>query len=319
MNMFLRDTPGRTCIQREDFFSVAIISFNRFHRLKHLIDTIHKHADMPFEICVSDDGGALYDDFNFIKDYKDKISHIAVNMGLNKGMHVNANNAISLTRSKYVAVLTDDMEITRPFMRSSVNILKHAPYVGTIHLQDNTRGGVDCNFVCCKTPTGEKYGVGVYPGAASCVFRKDYWYEVGGFSEDDMYGDLPFGNKGWLRGYFTAFMEGGIFARDTDKTPAGHTSDSSGKSITNGYTNYPKLFRVPEAKLRAWGMDRQNQCSQRNIQGRKVDFNEFQMDGWSEYQRDSVIDGQVNWILLEAKYHKRFIEQLKLDALPVQR
>ena len=66
--MFLRDTPGRTAIHNEDFCSVGIVSFNRHDRLKRLIDSIHKHADMPFELVISDDGGNLYNDFNFIND-----------------------------------------------------------------------------------------------------------------------------------------------------------------------------------------------------------------------------------------------------------
>ena len=59
MSAFLRDDPGRTAIHNQDFFSVAIVSFKRFHPLHHLIESIHRPAEMPFGIVVSYDGGAL--------------------------------------------------------------------------------------------------------------------------------------------------------------------------------------------------------------------------------------------------------------------
>jgi glycosyltransferase involved in cell wall biosynthesis len=325
MTMFLRDTPGRTAIHNEDFFSVAIVSFNRFHRLKHLIDSIHKHADMPFEIVVSDDGGALYNDFNFINSFKDKISHIAVNLGRNKGLHVNANTAISLTRSKYVLVINDDIEILKPFMRQSVNVLKNAPYIGSLYLEAATLNGKatrknldDIGLIECQTASGNCFAAGLLMGAAAPVFRKEYWHEVGGYSEDDIYGDIPFNNKGFLKGYFMGILPDGPYSRDTDKgSPTGGSEDSSGKYIDVGYANYPKIFGWTAANQLINDKARAQDCSQRNAKGRASgEFNEFGLEGWYDYMKEVLQGGKINWELLESKYHKRFIEHLKRDALP---
>jgi glycosyltransferase involved in cell wall biosynthesis len=321
MSMFLRDTPGRTAIHNEDFFSVAIVSFNRFDRLKHLIDTIHQHADMPFEITVSDDGGALYNDFNFIRDIKDKVSHVAVNLGRNKGLHVNANNAVSLTRSKYCLVVNDDIEILKPFMRKSVNILKNCPYVGSIFLEGSFNGSSPpehhdaAGILEFCTPDGTRFGCHMYMGAAAPVFRKDYWYEVGGYAEDDIYGDLPFNTKGYLRGYMAAAMTDGPYSRDTDKgSPTGGSEHSSGKFIDVGYANYPKIFGWSVAQQLANDKQRANACSQRNATGRSSgDFNEYGIEGWAPYGKAVISGGNIDWNLLESKYHKRFISEMKRD------
>jgi glycosyltransferase involved in cell wall biosynthesis len=265
----------------------------------------------------------LYNDFNFINELKPKISHIAVNLGRNKGLHVNANNAIALTRSKYVLIINDDIEILKPFMRECVAVLKHAPYVGSIYLNGNfnnihadlhDRDGV----IGCRTPTGSEYGVGCFIGSSCPVFRKEYWYEVGGYSEDDIYGDIPFNNKGWLKGYFTALLSGGSYARDTDKnSPTGGSEDSSGKFIDVGYANYPKLFGVSEQNQLKMDKDRAIACSMRNAAGRQSgDFNEFGNEGWYKYMKEVTNKGEIDWALLESKYHKRFTDQLKKDLLP---
>lgn len=324
MTMFLRDTPGRTAIHNEDFFSVAIVSLNRFDRLHHLIDSIHEHADMPFEIVVSDDGGALYNDFNFINNLKDKISHVAVNLGRNKGLHVNANNAIALTRSKYVLVINDDIEILKPFMRKSVGILKHAPYIGSLYLEAGTLGSDtpkeildSVGLIECCTPSGQGYGASIFMGAAAPVFRKEYWHEVGGYSEDDIYGDIPFNTKGFLKGYFMGVIQDGPYSRDTDKTsPTGGSEDSSGKYITVGYANYPKIFGWTPSQQLIRDKERANACSQRNAQGRASgDFNEFGNEGWYEYLKEVTKGGKINWELLESKFHHRFIASLKRDVV----
>ena len=322
--MFLKDTPGRTCIHNEDFCSIGIVSFNRHARLNKLIDSIHKHADMPFELVVSDDGGLLYDNYNFISGIKDRVSHVAVNLGRNKGLHVNSNTAVSMTRSKYVMLFYDDVEIEAPFMRECVNTLRTAPYVGVIYLGNSynanghksdldtagiiaakTTSGIDLSLMC-------KHG-----GTWAAAFRKDYWYEVGGYSEDDIYGDLPFINKGWKKGYFAAVLNGPQRARDMDKDVHGHTNDSTGKFTTTGFANYPKLFRVKENKLMDWDRERGVKCAYRNHSGRAEKFNDYDQHSWSEYMETVTNTGKIDWDILKSNYHGRFIDQLKRDVLPM--
>ncbi len=318
--MFLRDDlPGRTAIHNENFCSVAIVSFNRHHRLRPLIESIHEHADMPFELVVSDDGGSLYDDFNFIRDLRDQVSHFAVNLGKNKGLHVNANTSVSLTRSKYVVLLADDAKIVAPFMRKAVNVLEHAPYVGTMYLGEAYQGVCSTGGVIeCKTPEGQHYGLHCGVGSSwAAAFRKSYWYEVGGYSEDSMYGDIPFANKGWLKGYFSCLLEGEISAVDTDKDEQQLTQDSTGKFTEGLYCNYPKIFGIDEQTLRSWSVARHIECGRRTEDGRNIPLSEFSWVDWQHDYMRSVTEGAghpINWEIL-SKHHSRFREEIDRDAI----
>jgi hypothetical protein len=54
MNMFMRDIGNHGSMWKQDFMSVGVISFNRFDLLKRTIESVHKHADMPFELILVD-------------------------------------------------------------------------------------------------------------------------------------------------------------------------------------------------------------------------------------------------------------------------
>ena len=320
--MFLKDTPGRTAMHNEDFCSVALISYNRHDRLKHLIDSVHRHADMPFELVISDDGGNLYNDYNFINEFKHKISRININLGRNMGLHVNANNAIAMTRSKNVVLLCDDAEILAPFMRRAVQVLNHAPYVGTVVLSgqmpapplpEDPRATVPGN-IFCKTPEGLRYGLTLgYGGTWAVAFRKDYWLEVGGYSEDSIYGDIESMNKGYERGYFNCRLEGDLPARDTDKDEKGLAHNSCGEFLQGGMQNYPRIFGISDDSLKVMDRQRSADCGRRVNEGRARPLNEFSWD-WQDYLIDATADGTVQWDKLEQR-HGRFLDQIKKDTI----
>jgi len=318
MSEFLRTFPGRASIHNEDFCSIAIVSFNRHDRLKRLIDSIHKHADMPFELVVSDDGGLLYDNYDFISEIKDKVSHVAVNLGRNKGLHVNANTAVSLTRSKNVILLYDDVEVLAPFMRRTTDLLNSAPYVGTVYLghsynENGLKSDVDsAGIISCTNPQAGHYSLLCKHGGGWAIgFRKSYWYEVGGYSEYSIYGDMPFINKGWKLGYFSCILSGSRLANDMDKDAKGRTHDSSGRFIKVGYTNYPKIFGVPDSKLIKWDRQRASVCAGANHHGRTTKFNDYDCDSWSDYMETVTKTGKIDWDILKNGHHGRFIDDLK--------
>lgn len=330
-DLFLRNVPGNRGIHNEDFVSIAITSFNRHDMMERLIDSIHRHADMPYEISVSDDGGALYDNYDFLKRIKNKVSHVAVNMGRNKGLHVNTNVAISLTRSKYVINFYEDVEVKTPFMKRAVEVLKHAPYVGIIYLDD--RVNEDHAKIRCKTTSGLEYNVFCHNGSEwATAFRREYWCEVGGYAEDDIYGDLPFNNRGWKKGYFSCTLEGPNMSEDMDKIideqGIWRSNDTSGKFIDGGYANYPKIFGIPDTKLREMDAKRIYECSTWNHLERTADreaseaeiytpvFTDVGCRNWKRYIDRSLSTGDVNWELLE-RHHSRYLQNLKNDFVKV--
>jgi hypothetical protein len=277
---------------------------------------------MPFELVISDDGGNLYSDFNFINEIKDKVSRINVNLGRNMGLHVNANNAIAMTRSKNVMLLYDDAEVLAPFMRRAVQVLNHAPYVGTLLLSgsmpaaplpEDPRATVPGN-IFCKTPEGLHYGLTLaYGGTWATAFRKDYWLEVGGYSEDSIYGDVESIAKGYEKGYFSCRVAGDRPARDTDKDEQGLAHDSTGKFLQGGGQNYPRIFGIDDAALKGKDRERSHACGSRVNEGRARPLNEFSWD-WQDYLTDATADGTVQWDKLEQR-HGRFLDQVKKDTI----
>ncbi len=331
--MFLRDAPGRTAMHNEDFCSVALVSHNRHDRLNRLIDSVHQHADMPFELVVSEDAGERFADYNFIQGLKGRVSHLSLNLGWNKGLHVNANNAVSMTRSKYVFLLYDDVEILAPFMRRAVNVLEQAPYMGVMYLgaglsvpggptlrPGDRVGGPGPGVMHCRTPQGTDFGIFCNVGASWATgFRRAYWEEVGGYTEDSEYGDIPFLNKGWERGYFSGMLAGSQVAEDKDKDEHAMSHDSSqlpAKGATNGNCNYPKIFRVDPGTLDGWSRDRSTQCARRQHELRySTSFSEWTWGDWHKEYMCHAWDGtNINWEVLD-RFHSRFLEQVKRDAI----
>jgi glycosyltransferase involved in cell wall biosynthesis len=324
-NIFLRDDiEGRACIHNEDFCSVAIISFNRHDMLLNAIESVHKYADMPFEIVVSDDGGFIYNDFNFINSIKDKVSHIAINLGKNMGLAVNANMAIGMTRSKYVVVISDDTEITKPFMRETVSVLKTAPYIGVIYLgtshdtsPDNFKSLVCSGFLPMKTSSGQEVSLFLQHGASwANAFTKEYWYHVGGYSEDDVYGDMPFINKGWFQGYFSAAIRGGPFVIDIDTIGQKYNRTRSSLNFMANeiLCHYPKIFIIKNEDIDRWSGERSIACGRRNHEGRQKVLNDYDCDGWRSYMNNMTEGGVIHWDRFKSP-HDRFLFEIKRDVI----
>jgi hypothetical protein len=317
--MFLRDTPSRTAMHKENFISVAVASNDRFDLLHRVLDAVHKHADMPFEIVVADDAGHRHGDLSVFQQFRDKVSRLAVNCGDNMGLAVNANQAIAATRGRNVVFLSDDSLVLRPFMREVFTALDEAPYVGVLYLGQTyspdaafvevaRRDG----FVRARTRSGSRLALHCMHGSSwACAFRRDYWTEVGGYSEDDVYGDLPFINKGWARGYFSAGIAGPQIAYDIDVAELGKTRGSIGHARHGSHTHYPRLFSVPLDRQAVMAQERVNECSARNHLGRAERFNEFDCVDWSAYMREVTASGRVDWSRLTR--HGRFRVELEPD------
>ncbi|KKN39030.1 hypothetical protein LCGC14_0747540 [marine sediment metagenome] len=325
--MFLRDAPGRTAIHNEDFCSVALVSHNRPHRLRPLIDSIHEHADMPFELVVSEDGGMQWQNCDFAQELRAKTSHLSINFGRNKGLHVNANNAVSMTRGKNVFLLYDDVLITEPFMRKACDILDQAPYVGVMYLGQGMQSLTDPEhttgpgIIHCRTSTGNDFSIHCALGGSwASAFRKSYWLEVGGYTEDSGFGDIPFINKGWERGYFSVIPGGTAVAVDTDKDHEAKTHDSSllpEKGVTNGCCNYPRIFNLNEGvNLDRISKQRDVACFRRQEELRyAAPFSEWTWGDWhDEYMCKAWNGSEMNWEVLE-RFHSRFLEQVKRDVV----
>jgi hypothetical protein len=202
-------------------------------------------------------------------------------------------------------------------MRKIQRVLDDAPYVGAAYLGSAYRPDSDTRAetmrhggnIDVQTPGGHKIRLGTMHGSSWAMgFRKEYWYEVGGYSEDDIYGDLPFINKGWFKGYLSAYLEEGPFASDL-----GHKEGTRTTVWVNNICNhYPRLFNMDEATLKRWHTQRHVENARRNHESRAAKFNEYGADGWREYMKEIVAGESVNWDKF-AETHSRFLNRIRKD------
>ena len=185
-----------------EFFSIVVPYFRRPHYLKMLVNSIHKYADMPFEIIVHDDRGI---DLSSL-DVKDKVSTIILNTGLNLGLAPALNRAISVANSEYILRLDHDCIMTKPCLKAYTEVLKK-PYVGVLAPMGDPHPITGPEYIQCDDGTKFTFMSGI-ADATMAVFRKSFWSEVGGFVDDVVSGcaDTPIYYKSWKYGYFRAVV-----------------------------------------------------------------------------------------------------------------
>lgn len=242
MDFIRDDVDFRRFENRTEYVSVVITYVNnperpqakRWELLENCIDSIHRHADYPFEIIVVDDSGL---DLTTL-DVKDRISTLVLNMGKPLKQNVQQNRGIKCASSKYIIRIEDDCEITRPCFKGIMNVLDK-PYVGFI----NPEAVHPVEYLMHR---GTKFIIGGGIGGAWCnCFRKDVWKEVGGLPEWSHQSNPPFCHRMLKHGYWRAYLEGDAFSRNVDK------EDYGGERSTHlvfRRNHYPKLFKMSEAE-----------------------------------------------------------------------
>jgi len=232
------------------FISIVILSYTRPKHLKNLVDSIHAHADMPFEIIISDDGsGPLHQD-EILNGLHEHVSTLLFNTGVNMGIAASANRGAGVASSDYILVMNDDTLMTKPALRDIKRVLD-VPYVGVFgpwfnRFDPSPRGEEELVHV---RPQGfDLYLTSLPSGSSIFAFRKQIWQEVGGFPQ--VYhngGDIAFIHKVCGSGYFNAqvpqsrqecFLNVDASEGYTDSTYTRSEFDSS----------YPRLFRAPNLR-----------------------------------------------------------------------
>lgn len=279
-------------LHNDEYFSIVIPYFLQKNFLKRLVDSIHKYADMPFEIIIHDDHG---EDLTSL-DVKDRVSTIILNQGLNFGIATASNRAIKLATSKYVLFLNHDCEMLAPCLRDYANVLDKL-YVGVISPYGD---GYPLQTRECIVSNGTKFSL--MHGIAACctlAFRKDVWEDIGGFEEETISGcgDTPFLYKIWREGYFRAVVWGPKRIRNVD------AEDYKQKHTTIGPVGIdcstPKVFPFSRDELFRFAKQREAICQ------RNVDRNRYEpasisnIDYWDQYSasiltEDGVISS-INW------------------------
>ena len=299
-------------MDNSSYFSIVIPHFCRTYYLYDLIQSIHEHADMPFELIVHEDGspdGSMDD----IIEMQSKISTLIVNtnIGKNMGLAASANRCIKLATSKYILFVNNDCIMQKPCLKQYKAILDK-DYVGLIAPIDDCK--TTAEIANCDVKFGLRYGIG---SGAVMAFRKNVWEEIGGFDEETNSGcaDCPLMFKIQEHGYFRAnsFIEGAF--KNVDHI------DNANKDSTMCRTEfdccYPRLFKFDSFDAKCRSRLEKIEKLQKNIRNEDASINN--MDYWWKYMHDifsgtDLIDN-IDWKLAEKHGQAKWKEQIENDRI----
>lgn len=267
-----------------DYISIVVTYYNgtdnpnarRWELLENCIDSIHKHADYPFEIIVMDDEGIKLNSLNV----KNKVSTYILNMGDPLGPNVQMNRGISVASSKYILHIQEDVEVTKPCFKDLVNILE-MPYIGFI----NGEGIVSPEERLISNDTEFCIG-GSIAGAWFTGLRKDVWREIGKWPEWSHASAPPFCFRILKHGYWRGWFVGDRVARNVDVEEY-NGNRTSGKSIDN--MHYPKVFKLDTSFM---NRDRKTICKDNFNDWRQTEGSCSNFKYWEKYTNE--ITGNLN-------------------------
>jgi len=290
------------------FFSVVIPYFIHKHYLENLVESIHRHGDMPFEIIVHDDRGIDHSSATI----KDKVSTIILNLGKNLGLAAAANRAIACANSKYILFLNQDCELVRPCLRDYAKVLDK-PYVGILSPYGDPYPQNSTEWIEAE---GVKFTL--RPGIAGCcvlAFRKEVWEETGGFEEViSGCSDTTLMYKMYHAGYFRAVVLGEKRIRNVSLEEHGNRDTTIGPY---GDCNYPRVFNLDNyeqlCRERAW------QCQRLQDEHQKEPAGISNLHYWHSYSvelipQDGVITS-INWEIAERHGQARWKNIIRKEEI----
>lgn len=296
----------------EKYVSIIVPYFNRPHYLRELIDSVHKYADMPFELIVHDDAsvdGSTPEVFNM----RDKMSSLIINNGHNLGISASTNILVNMASSDYIIFLNDDCAFVNYCLNNILDILSR-PYIGYLHLTGATNP--DINIGEPKITL-----VGIQSGSA-LAFRKSVWKEIGGWNKDIPSGssDVAFMTTVFKNGYFAATPYGKQYVINLSYARKGN-SDSS--MTMSGYDcSYHKIFNLKEKSYDEYCKMKETNCGIVRSWFEKAPEGMVNLSYWCEYttkllytKPGNTIAERIDWEIAKGHGHDRWRDQIGSDNI----
>jgi len=233
-------------LSNTDFISIMVLSYTRPDYIIPLLQSLHEHADLPFEIILHDDASGRELENRIYKECRNLCSTMIFGSpeGINMGFAASANRGVALCNSEYILFLNDDVKCLRPCFRTIRQVLQ-VPYVGCFGPWGVRNDGQATKAMLPVRSNNLNFHLTALPnGAGLFAFRKSVWQEVGGFTQ--VYtnaGDTGFMVKTLKAGYFSAsnlVMDAEMFT-NVDQV-AGYQDPTAGK--TRFDSSYPHIFRT---------------------------------------------------------------------------
>ena len=202
-----------------DFLTISVVSHNQNHLVRQLLDDIHGHLTLPFEVILTSN---IKESFSLeLKEWGFPISQV-INENP-KGFSENHNAAFDLAKGNFFCVLNPDIRLTKDPFPSLLACLKstQAGVVGPIIVgPDGTREDSARQFptpfrILCKAFGGCKgsdytlQNEPIFPdwvGGMFMLFPRNIFQQLGGFNQRFFlyYEDVDLCARLRLQGYSVA-------------------------------------------------------------------------------------------------------------------
>lgn len=294
-----------------DFLSIVIPAYNRYERLKELVYDIHKYADIPFELIISDDGSLDNTTSKIFEELRDHASTIILNNGYSFGLSGNINRAVNIASSNYILMMNADLRIKGSFFKNLLDILKEKfigivmPIMGIDYISGPNK---------FKTKNGTKFNLSTRLGwGSSLAFRKDFFEKIGKFDNFNCCSgnaDVSFMCRTIKNGYFLTNFEHnnqieipGKNDNFKDSTITGQTHDCS----------FPKLFHVKDYENLMLSEDHKKRCDFYMQKSYKAIAGNTNIDYWNSYLSMLINNNQdIDWEISKMYGQYMWKEEIRL-------
>jgi len=303
-------------LSNDKFISIVIASFTRAHHVKALVDSIHQHADMPFEIIVIDDCSQVCNDTQTVlfNELRSKVSTLILTCGMNMGLASTFNRGIALANGDIVLIMNDDTRMVGPAFRMIQTVLRN-PYIGVFGPLSGTHSqsdDTDLGHVQLVSGGVNFHTAGV-PGTGSIfAFRKQLWMEIGGCPQIYHNGsDLAFFFRLNQLGYFTTEFP-------VDKAPvfANVDRDNGFPEATAGRTrfdsSYPQVFGVADLEQKT--LLRKERMYNYSSNQYKMEAGLHNADWWQKYFLNARSGDSYDWELMKRFGHDKWRDLFEKDV-----
>lgn len=284
----------------DKFISIVVMSYFRPEMTLDLLKSIHQHADMPFEIILHDDHSDSWVQDSIYNEMRGLCSTIILGQGnVNMGYSSAANRGVSLCNSDYILLFDNDCILTQPCFKIIKDVLD-VPYVGSMSPRDligEAPGAAHASRAIVKTKE-HSFTLSCLP-CGTFAFKKDVWFEIGGFPQ-------VYSNGGDISFLFN-LLRHGYFNAGTVVSPTGESFSTivnvdqitGYKKATGGIRNfdqaYPRIFPFSSDTASF-----QNACHQRRARCHPFSQEQYLAEGgyhnigyWDGWANDSQ-DGKGN-------------------------
>jgi glycosyltransferase involved in cell wall biosynthesis len=164
---------------RNPIISVIIPCYNQGHFINDAIRSVEEYRRKDCEIIIINDGSTDSYTINRLNGLKKEGYNVIFQE--NQGLGKTRNNAIKISKGKYILPLDADNKIKPEYLTRAIEILETKSEVSIVY-SDKILFGKSNDIIKVGEFNPSKIIQSNYIDACA-IFRKDCWFEIGGYDE----------------------------------------------------------------------------------------------------------------------------------------